>query len=77
MQKIQREPFSSFTVISHRNELREVIISKEINDSSPNSQKYTNVLNIDTTEGEVVYQTSDPEILKLQDGTILKKVHSS
>lgn len=77
MQKIQRKPLSSFTVISHRNELREVIISQEMSEASPTTNKYKNVLNIDTIEGPAVYQTSDPEILKLQDGTILKKVHRS
>lgn len=75
MHKIQIEPLSTFTVISHKNELREVIISQEVNASYLNAQEYRNVLNIDTIEGAVVYQTSDPEILKLQDGTILKKVH--
>lgn len=77
MHKLQREPLSSFTVISHSNELREVIISQERNVSQSDSQEYKNVLNIDTSEGAAVYQTSDPEILKLQDGTILKKVHRS
>ena len=77
MHKSQIEPLSTFTVISHKNELREVIISQAVNDSYPNSQEYRNILNIDTIEGAVVYQTSDPEILKLQDGTILKKVHRS
>lgn len=75
MHNPQKQPLSSFTVISHKNELREVIISQEVLDSHANSQEYKNVLNIDTIEGAVVYKTSDPEILKLQDGTILKKVH--
>jgi len=44
---------------------------------TPDAQEYKNILNIDTIEGAVVYQTSDPEILKLQDGTILKKVRRS
>ena len=77
MQTPQREQLSSFTVISHRNELREVIISQEVIEPFPNSKEYKNVLNIDTIEGAVVYQTNDPDILKLQDGTILKKVHHS
>jgi hypothetical protein len=77
MQTPQREQLSSFTVISHKNELREVIISQEIIEPCPTSKEYKNVLNIDTIEGAVVYQTNDPDILKLQDGTILKKVHSS
>lgn len=77
MQTPQREQLSSFTVISHRNELREVIISQEVIEPCPNSKEYKNVLNIDTIEGAVVYQTNDPDILKLQDGTILKKVHHS
>lgn len=75
MQTTQREELSSFTVISHKNELREVVISQEVIQPYTNAQKYKNVLNIDTIEGAVVYQTSDPDILKLQDGTILKKVH--
>ena len=75
MHNPQKQPLSSFTVISHKNELREVIISQEVLDSHTNSQESKNVLNIDTIEGATVYKTSDPEILKLQDGTILKKVH--
>lgn len=75
MQRIQRKPLSSFTVISHRNELREVIISQEISESSPDINSSKKILSIDTIEGPMVYKTSDPEILKLQDGTILKKVH--
>lgn len=75
MNNLQKPPLSSFTVISHKNELREVIISQKAIDSYANCQEYKNVLNIDTIEGAVVYKTSDPEILKLQDGTILKKVH--
>jgi hypothetical protein len=77
MQTTQREQLSSFTVISHKNELREVIISQEAIESNSNSKECTNLLNIDTIEGAVVYQTNDPNILKLQDGTILKKVHRS
>ncbi|MFT5728631.1 MAG: hypothetical protein ACI8PB_002785 [Desulforhopalus sp.] len=75
MHNPQKPPLTSFTVISHKNELREVIISQKAIDSYANPQEYKNVLNIDTIEGAVVYKTSDPEILKLQDGTILKKVH--
>lgn len=77
MQTTQREQLSSFTVISHKNELREVIISQEAIESYSNSKEYENLLNIDTIEGAEVYQTNDPNILKLQDGTILKKVHRS
>ena len=77
MHNPQKPPLTSFTVISHKNELREVIISQKTIDSYANCQEYKNVLNIDTIEGAVVYKTSDPEILKLQDGTILKKVHRS
>ena len=73
----QKQPLTSFTVISHKNELREVVISQEVIDSYARSQEYKNVFNIDTIEGGVVYKTSNPEILKLQDGTILKKVHRS
>lgn len=73
MQKNPREQIGSFTVVNQKNELQQVIISQEILSFYSSDHKHSKTLNLDSPEGQPVYKTKDPDILKLRDGTILKR----
>ena len=72
--KFRREEIlESFTVINENNELKQVIVSQDIVSHYSKEEHYPKHFRLESLHGIAVYQTGNPDILTLVDGTILKR----
>lgn len=77
MKKRKQEIIGSFTVVSDKQELRKIVISQEIVSHYSGQINHSKNLNLDSIDGAEVFQTEDPDIFKLADGSILRRKGSS
>ncbi len=64
-------------MIDDKQELRQVIVSQDILSHYSGKTSHTKNLRLDNSDGVEVYNTDDPDIFRLSDGTILRKINSS
>ena len=69
------EQIASFTVINENYELKQVIISQDLLSHYDGKKIYTKKYCLESLGGTPVFRTDNPDILKLADGSILKRSH--
>ncbi len=69
----KEEILGSFTVINEANELKQVIVSQDIVTHYSKEESYPKHFRLESLYGVAVYQTEDPDIFQLVNGTILKR----
>ncbi len=69
----KQEILGSFTVINEDNELKKVIISQDIVTHYKKEESYLKHFRLESLSGAIVYQTEDPGILELVNGTIFRR----
>lgn len=72
MQK-REEICASFTVEDENSELKKVIVTQDILSHYHKEENYSKKFRLDSLDGVVVYHTEDPDVLKLANGTTLKR----
>ena len=74
MMKLEtEEQIASFTVETNNHELKQVVIIQDIHPHYDGDKNYPKRYHLDSLYGEAVYRTEDPDILKLSDGSLLKR----
>lgn len=72
MQK-REEVCASFTVENEDQELKEVIVTQDSLALYRKEENYSKKFRLESFKGPVVYQTENPDIFQLANGTILKR----
>ncbi len=73
MKSETEEQIASFTVENNNQELKQVVISQDIHSHYTRDKNYPKRYRLESLYGEAVYRTEDPDILKLSDGSLLKR----
>lgn len=73
METATEEQIASFTVINEDYELKQVIISQDLLSHYDGKKVYTKNYHLESLDGIPLSRTDDPDILKLPDGSILKR----
>lgn len=73
MSKIKQELIGSFMVVNDKQEIRKVVVSQDIIAHYSGNTSHSKNLNLDSIDGVKVYNTHDPDIFKLIDGTTLRR----
>ena len=63
----------SFTVVNEQRELKKVVVIQDVLSHYPKEQRCSKKFRLESLDGVSVYQTDDPDIFQLIDGTLLKK----
>lgn len=64
---------ASFTVEDENSELKKVVITQDILSHYRKEENYSKKFRLNSLDGPVVYQTENPDVFQLFDGTILKR----
>lgn len=75
METQAEEIVASFTVENEGRELKQVLIVQDILPYYRKEDTYRKRFRLENLEGDVVYPTKNPNILKLANGYILKKTN--
>jgi hypothetical protein len=67
------EQIASFTVENEARKLIRVIVSQEIRPLYDGEKTYRKRYRLESLDGIAVFPTEDPDILKLSDGSLLKR----
>ena len=73
MKKVPEVQIASFTVENEAQELKQVIISQDAPSHYDRGENYLKHYRLESLYGEAVYLTENPDILRLTDGSILRR----
>ncbi len=76
MKTKKQELVGVFTVVTNKQELKQVVVSQDIISYYRSETNHTKNLHLDSINGPEVYKTNDPEIFMLPDGTTLRKINT-
>ena len=70
----REEICASFAVKSDKNEQKQVVVTQDIISHYRKEENYSKKFHLDSLDGPAVYQTENPDVFQLSDGTILKRM---
>jgi len=73
LKKTTEEQIASFTVENEARKLIRVIVSQEISPRYDGEKTYRKRYRLESLDGISVFPTEDPDILKLADGSLLRR----
>jgi hypothetical protein len=74
MKTREKEICASFTVENEDNQLLKVLVTQDRLSHYSKEERYSKSFRLESPEGIAVYQTENPEIFKLANGTTLKRI---
>jgi hypothetical protein len=72
--EIRKEICASFAVKNDKNEQKQVVVTQDILCHYRKEENYSKKFHLDSLDGPAVYQTENPDVFRLSDGTILKRM---
>ena len=73
METKTEEICGSFAVINEKRELKKVLVIQDVLSHYPKEKRCSKTFRLESINGVAVFQTEDPDIFQLIDGTLLKK----
>jgi CDP-diacylglycerol pyrophosphatase len=71
--KKREELCAAFIMEDENGELKKLVVTQEIHPHYRKEEDYSKKFRLDSPDGPVVYQTENPDVFQLFDGTILKR----
>jgi hypothetical protein len=69
----REEICASFAVKNDKNEQKQVVVTQDILAHYRKEENYSKKFHLDSLDGPAVYQTENPDVFRLSDGTMLKR----
>lgn len=69
----RKEICASFTVEDENKKLKKVVVTQDILSHYRKEENYSKKFNLDFPDGPVVFQTENPDVYQLIDGTFLMR----
>lgn len=63
----------SFDVVTERRELKKVVVVQDVLSYYGKEERYSKKFRLESLDGMSVYRTEDPDIFRLDDGSLIKK----
>lgn len=73
MKRSKQEEVCSFTVVDDSQELKQIIVTQDSVGYYKRDNSHKKTLHLETVDGPEVFKTADPNVFKLQNGSILKR----
>lgn len=73
MKRSKKEEIGTFTVIDDTLEVKKIVIGQDKISHYKRDNNHKKSLHLNSLDGPEVFKTNDPNIFKLQNGSILKK----